>query len=389
MAISGQNDYWCSRIAGPTSPAEPNGNTNKAWGLHDGNLSSYSLQDTAYRILSTSGRQGQQWGLGRASFGDGDILSTSSGDGWTIIIAFSLANEDPNTDTILRYESGEGTTAQVKIYPASGTIELRDGSLGSEDPTFTGVDLSMTDDYAVPVVLRMTVNESSAPNKVRLYLNEVIEDDDGNAAYIETTPAGSGTAGIESFIFGSTINDLDIYAVYVCEDGGYSPDEMDMSDFTSHSLMRTGMKVVEVLRNSRRLYLSNFVQSSGIFYGYDMSSGAMVNRTPAPTVHVMVQKADSPDFLTLAGTRTDQRYDVNVFVTTRGTNYENAYRMGATILGEVFDELYTNTGLDANVDSLISYNAVFDTKVDDDETICIHSLTLTYMKKIRMFLREV
>ena len=114
----------------------------------------------------------------------------------------------------------------------------------------------------------------------------------------------------------------------------------------------------------------------------------MINRFPTPSVHVMIQKTDSPEFLTLAGTRTDQRYEVIVFITTRGTNYENSYRLGASILGEVFDELYTQTGLQSGVDSLISYDAKFDTKIDDDETVCIHSLSLTYMKKIRMFLRE-
>ena len=115
----------------------------------------------------------------------------------------------------------------------------------------------------------------------------------------------------------------------------------------------------------------------------------MINRVQPPSVHVLTQKLDSPEFLTLAGRRTDQRYNVIIYVTTRGTDYKNAYRLGMSIMGEVFDELYTKTGLEGGVDSLISYDATLDSKLDDDEIVCVHALTLTYMKKIRMFLREV
>lgn len=382
MGISKQSDYWTARLAGPTYPNSPVGSTNKTWTQIGGNDVNDELGPNSYRVLGDSGptETGIYWGIGEQTAND---TVTFGSDGWTLVVAFSTTTNEAN-DTLIDFELGNGTKGIVKIDPSTGTITIVDAT-DAVDPTFTSVDLKMQDDYAVPTILRLTLTN----DKVRIYLNEMIEDDDGNTMYKEITCGGSGLLGYPYVRFGSAKNDVDFYAVYFTEDGAYSPDEMDLSDFTSHSLMRTGMKVVEVLRNSRRLYLNNFVQDAGIFYGYDLSSNAMVNRSPAPTVHVMVQKADSPDFLTLAGARTDQRYDVNVFVTTRGTNYENAYRLGASILGEVFDELYTQTGLESGVDSLISYNAVFDTKVDDDETVCIHSLTLTYMKKVRMFLREV
>jgi len=53
-------------------------------------------------------------------------------------------------------------------------------------------------------------------------------------------------------------------------------------------------------------------------------------------------------------------------------------------VGEVFDELYTQTGVKATTDSIISYEAKLDSKMDDDETICVHSLTMTYMRRIDM-----
>ena len=240
----------------------------------------------------------------------------------------------------------------------------------------------MNEDEPVPCILRLTLDNNGV---ARLYMREIIEDDDATQHYLQVAGKSSSAQGA---FFGTTTGTVDFYSVYFTPHGSYSPDEMDMSDFVSQSLLRTGMKVVEVLQNSNRLFLKSHVKSSGIRYGYDLSSNSMINRFPTPSVHVMIQKSNSPDFLTLAGTRTDQRYEVVVFVTTKGTNYENAYRLGVSIIGEVFDELYTNTGLEHGVDSLINYDVKFDTKVDDDETVCIHSLSLTYMKKVRMFFRE-
>ena len=164
---------------------------------------------------------------------------------------------------------------------------------------------------------------------------------------------------------------------------------MDMSDFTTNSLIRTGINIVNILKKSRRFFIKTHVGEGGIVYGYDLSSNAMTNRIHPPSIHVITQKIESPEFLTLSGTRTDQDYNVIVYVTTKGTDYKNAYRLGLSIMGEIFDELYTKTGLEDGVDSLIAHTTTLDHKIDDDEVVCVHTLTLTYMKKIRMFLREV
>ena len=57
------------------------------------------------------------------------------------------------------------------------------------------------------------------------------------------------------------------------------------------------------------------------------------------------------------------------------------------IAGDVFDELYTNTGLQGNTDSLIDYTINFDTKTDDDEVICVHRMEFTYMRRLNMLHR--
>ncbi len=118
-------------------------------------------------------------------------------------------------------------------------------------------------------------------------------------------------------------------------------------------------------------------------YGYDISSD-MTNRIHVPSIHVLIRNLESPTFESLGGAKITHNYEVEIFVTTRGTNYENAYRSGLNIMGEVFDELYTQTGVQGTTDSIVAYSAELDTKVDDDETVCVHTMSMTYMRRIDM-----
>jgi hypothetical protein len=155
-------------------------------------------------------------------------------------------------------------------------------------------------------------------------------------------------------------------AVYYSKFGAFAPDELLLSDFAQDTLARMGLGVVEQLRNSTRPYLKTQVPDSSIVYGYDISS-EMTNRISVPSIHVLIRNLDSPMFESLGGAKISQNYNVEVFVTTRGTNYENAYRAGLNIMGEVFDELYTQTGVQGTTDSITSYDAQLDTKMDDDD----------------------
>ena len=272
----------------------------------------------------------------------------------------------------------------------SHRVELRATSdanklnlVGASTVSTGNLDLSLAEENPVPCLLRLTLANDGTAN---LYMREIIEDDDSIQHYISVTGSSSSAQGA---FFGNATGSIDWYTIYYTSYGAYTPDEMDMSDWVTSSLMQTGLSVVETLRNSKRFYLKTHVTNAAIIYGYDLSSNSMINRTHPPSVHVVTQNIQSPDFLTLAGKRVEQTYNVIVYITTRGTDYKNAYRQGLSIMGECFDELYTQTGLQAGVDSIISYSAKLDSKLDDDEVICIHILTLTYMKKIRMFLREV
>ena len=362
--VSKQSDFWTARLNGQ-SPLSPVGDNNTAWTLSAGDAGDGVSQNGYWRISSSSG--GQLWKQTIAN-ADNDL---------TLMCAIHIESVPSDGTVLMALDNG---THRVEVHSdgSFGKVKL----VGATTTTSGGLDLGMNEEESVPCILRLTLSSSGV---ARLYMREIVEDDDAQQHYLQVSAQSSSAQGA---FFGTDSGAVDFYSVYFTPHGAYSPDEMDMSDFISHSLLRTGMQVVDVLRNSNRLFLKTHVKPSGVRYGYDLSSNSMINRFPTPSVHVMIQKTDSPEFLTLAGTRTDQRYEVVVFITTRGTNYENSYRLGASILGEVFDELYTQTGLQSGVDSLISYDAKFDTKIDDDETVCIHSLSLTYMKKIRMFLRE-
>jgi hypothetical protein len=362
MGIAKNSHYWSARVGG-TDPSSPIGEYNNAWSL-TGLSGDGSVNGDAWRIEGS----GQIWS---------QTVADSEND-LTIICAMKYVSNPDNDEVLMTLDNGS-YRVEVKANGSNNKVKL----VGATTATSSDLDLSMAEDDAVPSLLRLTLaNDGTA----RLYMREIIEDDDAQQHYLEVTATSSVS---QTASFGNTTGTVDWYVAYYTPYGAYSPDEMDMSDWTTNSLIRTGLNIVNVLKASNRFLIKTHVTESSILYGYDLSSQAMINRFRPPTIHVLTQKLESPEFLVLGGRRTDQRYNVIIYVTTRGTDYKNAYRLGLSIMGEVFDELYTKTGLEDGIDSLISYDAVLDSKIDDDEVVCVHTLTLTYMKKIRMFQREV
>ena len=362
MGIAHRTHYWIARTAG-TDPAVAVGDNNTAWTLA-GSGSDGAVSGNAWRISGS----GQTWSQTVAN-DDNDL---------TIICALKYIST-PADDTVLMTLDNGSHRVQVKSNGSATKVKL----VGASTVTSPELDLDVSEDDSVPVILRLTL---ASDGSAKLYMQEIIEDDDAVQHYLEVTGSSSVS---QTASFGNTAGSIDWYVGYYTPHGAYSPDEMDMSDWTTNSLIRTGINIVNILKDSNRFFIKTHVTDAGIIYGYDLSSNAMISRIQPPSIHVLTQKLESPDFLTLSGRRTDQRYNVIIYVTTRGTDYKNAYRLGMSIMGEVFDELYTKTGLEGGIDSLISYEAMLDSKLDDDEVVCVHTLTLTYMKKIRMFLREV
>ena len=229
-------------------------------------------------------------------------------------------------------------------------------------------------------MVRLTL---TAAGVATMYCREIIEDDTGTQHYVTVNGASGSSKTIK---WGNNSGIVLWNNVYTTTFGAYSPDELSTSPFVTDSLMRMSLSIVDLLQNSKRFYLKNQVSNASILYGYDISA-QMISRIPQPSVHVILRKLDSPDFSTLGGTKIQQNYTVILFVTTRGTDYKNAYRMGMEIAGDCFDELYTNTGLLGNTDSLTNYEINFDTKMDNDEVVCVHRLEVTYMRRLNMLHR--
>ena len=355
MAIATGSQFWTARVLA-NNPTTPTGAHNDAWSVSSGAVG--SANGDFWRITN------------------GVLRQTHSSDSLTIMASFKFSTAPSNGDPLLYLDNG---THKVEVR-SKGAMDKLD-LVGASTVTTHDLDLDMQDMDAVPILLRLTLASDGTAN---LYMREIMEDDDGAQHFLSVTGASGSTGEVR---WGNTSGAVDWSCVYFTHHGAFTPDEMDLSDWVTSSFIRTGLSLVDVLKNSKRHFIKNHVTDSSIVYGYDVSSG-MTSRVRTPSIHVVMAELASPGFLALGGGRTEQEYKIVVYVTTRGTNYKDAYRLGLSILGEVFDELYTNTGLNAGVDSLTGYTTMLDTKMDDDEVICVHMMNLDYMKKVNMTRRE-
>ena len=273
-------------------------------------------------------------------------------------------NTTPSTDHVLMKLDNGTKTVSVKANGDSG-VKL----VGGTTTTFTDLDLKNE-----LTILRLTMDSSG---NAKLYRHEIIEDDDATTAYISVVGVSGSSRSIQ---WGNTSGSVNWHNVYGTTDGVFTPDEMAPSPFVTDTLHRGGLKMVEVLQNSTRPYLT-MVDTSSIKYGYDISS-SMISRISAPSIHVVIKSVSSNEISALGGHRIDDVSQVEVFMLTRGTNYTNAYRYCMNLTGDVFDEIMTNLGLDFNKDAILGYELSLDTKLDDDETVCVHKLRFDLLRRI-------
>tara|TARA_R110000744_G_scaffold33061_8_gene77064 strand:- start:134 stop:1219 length:1086 start_codon:yes stop_codon:yes gene_type:complete len=356
MAIATTVQFWTSRMNGanPESPADTS--SNLVW------------------IKTGAGSPAASGGAWRVSNNEYKVIPTSSA--YTLLACLNY-EATPNTgETILFLDNG---VHSVSVNVAAGG---KFSIVGATTKTSHDLDPDMTEDIPVPVLLRLTL---TAAGVATLYMREIVEDDDGADHFLQVT-AVNNTSGAKKIEWGNGTGTIDWNNVYASTDGSFSPNEMAISDFTSDTLLRMGFQTVDILQNSARTHLKNFVNNSAILYGFDLSA-QMISRTAPPSIHVLLKNVNSPEFAALSGTRIDQLFDVQMYITTRGTNYKNAYRLGVEIAGDCFDELYKTTGLNGTTDSLISYDIEFNSKMDDDDVVCVHVLTMRYMRRLNMLHR--
>ena len=362
MSIAKTTEYWTSRMNG----GDPS------------SLTGYGQDNESFTLTGTSSdgsADGDSWKIANAASGQYWSVTPTTND-YTMIACFKFTSAPTNNTVLMELDNGTHK-AQVQATGDLQTLKL----VGATTVTMVNLDLAQTDAFdSVPIMVRLTLN---ATGVATMYCREIIEDDTGTVNYVSVTGASGSSKKIR---WGNNSGTVIWNNVYVSTFGAYTPDELSTSPFVTDSLMRMSLSIVDLLQKSKRFYLKNQVAAASILYGYDISA-QMISRIPQPSVHVILRKLDSPDFATLGGTKIEQNYTVIIFVTTRVTDYKNAYRKGMEIAGDCFDELYTNTGLLGNTDSLTNYEINFDTKMDNDEVVCVHRLEVTYMRRLNMLHR--
>ena len=349
MAIATKTQYWSSRMKGD-DPTSLSGTFNDNFTLASGGGSA----------------SGGNWVITNGTY---SIAPTGTAN--TLVAAFEYTSAPSDGTVLMKIDDG---SKKVEVHATGDNTSLK--LVGTTTVTITDLDLAKAEDNPTTLILRLTLTGTDA----KLYKHEIINDDDGTAVFASVTAANTSSTGV---VWGNANGNVKWGAVYYSKFGAFAPDELLLSDFAQDTLARMGLGIVDQLRNSARPYLKTQVPDSSIIYGYDLSS-EMTNRLHTPTIHVLISALNSPTFESLGGGKITQNYDVQIFITSRGTNYENSYRAGLNIMGEVFDELYTQTGVQGTTDSIIQYDAQLDSKMDDDETVCVHVLTMTYMRRIDM-----
>jgi len=349
MAVATKTQYWSSRMKG-SDPTSLSGTYNDNFTLASGSGSA----------------SGGDWVITNGTY---SIAPTGTANTLVAVLEYTTAPSDGTV--LMKIDDG---TKKVEVQSTGSKTSLK--LVGTSTVTISNLDLAKEEEDPTTIILRLTLTGSDA----KLYTHEIVNDDVGTAVYTSVTASSSTSAGV---VWGNTSGSVKWGAVYYSKFGAFGPDELLLSDFAQDTLARMGIGVVNQLINSTRPYLKTQVPDSSILYGYDISS-QMLSRVGTPSIHVIVESLSSPEFESLGGAKVTQNYDVKIFITVRGTNYENAYRKGLNIMGEVFDELYTQTGVQGTTDSIVSFDADLDTKMDDDETVCVHVLNLGYMRRIDM-----
>ena len=351
MSIATKTQYWNSRMMG-SNPTALTGTFNDVWSASGGGSAS-----------------SDDWVITNGTY----TITPDAGDvSYTLVAAFRYTTA-PNSGTVLMSLDNGTHKVEVKSTGNNNSLSL----VGATTVTISDLDMTNVEENPVTLILRLTLQTGG---EAKLYTHEIVNDYTGAIAYYGVTGASGSTRAVK---WGNTSGSVKWASVYYSKFGAFTPEELLISDFAQDTLARMGLGIVQQLKSSTRLYLKTQVPDSSIVYGYDISS-QMLNRIPVPSIHVLISELNSPNFESLGGAKITQEYDVRVFITVKGTNYEDAYRAGLNIMGEVFDELYTNTGLQGTTDSIVSYDAKLDSKMDDDETVCVHVLTMSYMRRVDM-----
>ena len=349
MAIATKSQYWNARMRG----ADPS--------------------------VATTGEDVWAGGSGSANGGDWvitngtwSITPAAEDNDMTLLACFSYTTA-PDDDAVLLKLSNGSHKIEVKSDGTTTGLKI----VGASTVTFSDLDLNVSGSEAVPIMIRLTL---ASDGSARCYRYEIEENDDAVDDFKSLTGASTSDNVVS---FGNTSGSIKWHSVYYSKFGSFGPKELMGADFAQDIHVRMALSIIQHLKDSNRPYLKTQVDDANIVFAYDISPSSL-RTMQTPSIHIYVEDIASPEFTALGGSAIDQVYSAEIFVTTKGTTYQNAYLLALNILGEIFDELYTSTGLSGTTDSLESHECKLDTRVDDDEITCTHQLTLTYKRRIKM-----
>ena len=157
MTVSKTTDYWTSRLDG-NDPHNPIGMNNEKF----------------------TGGAGQANGLNwtiNAANDLGYYTITPTTDEYTLWISFSYTNASDIPAIGIELARLDNGTHEVQLRSNGNATSLQLIGAGGATTLIENLDLTMSEDDAIPTVIRLTLSSSGI---AKAYIFDIIEDDDGN-----------------------------------------------------------------------------------------------------------------------------------------------------------------------------------------------------------------
>jgi hypothetical protein len=344
MTVADHTIRWTHRLNGE-DPASPAGQNNGAW---DSTVAGTRTDDLYWRVSGA---------------GYNTLISTDSS--YQTAVVTLRYNSTPADGTLLA--SLDSGSYEIQVLSTGATDSLKIDGSGATPQTITGLDLTK------PTMFRITLNNDVG----RLYPFDLIESESGDILYKEITTTGTSTVNVS---FGCDDGIVDFGNFYYTSNGAFTSDEFSPSIWCSNSLQQIGLRIVEILQNSDRMYLKTQVTKESIVYAHDLSP-RVVARFEPPTIFVVVPTIRA-DPESLGGGTVMQDFRVQVFVMTKAADYKYAHRLCMELSGEVVEEIYSESGQNDNKDAITGFNSEIDMRQEEDEIICVNSHTFDYRRRI-------
>jgi len=347
MTVAGHSVKWTHRLNGE-DPASPIGSNQGVWAA------------TVAGVLDDG-----YWKISGTGYNTLDAVTTAQ----TMILSFKYDTIPVDGTLIASLDNGSGEIL-VKSTGLSSSLKLE--ATGAAAITISDLDLTK------PFVVRITLNGTVG----KFYPFDIDEDESG--VVITSTLTSTGSSATASS-FGCDNGVVLFGNVYYTDEGSYATNEMAASIWTSDLLIRTGYRVIELLKASKRMYLKSFVEAASIVYANDLSP-TTTSRLAPPTIFVSVPSLSS-NIESLGGGTVIHDYEVEVFVVTKSADFRYAHRLCAEISGEVVEEIYMSSGQNDNNDSVVSFRSSIDMKVDEDEVVCVNQHSFKFRRRANYRIR--